>query len=134
MDLPAGILLLRVIDIVMHIALQRAIAAGRVRVQPTARVDGEVSGLLNCLHGEIAGRLDDDSPLATDPGDNRGSVFVVMAPPRLAFLAAPTRAASQRFLPALFRLSLLTRGMIQVIRFHRALSLTLHLIGERGIA
>jgi hypothetical protein len=134
MDLPACILLLRVMDIVMPIALQHAIAADRVRVQPTARVDGEVSGLLHGLHGEIAGRLDDDSPLATDPGDNRGPVFIVVPPTGLAFLAAPTRAAAQRLLPTVFRLAFLTRGVIEVIRFNRALSLTLPLIGERGIA
>jgi hypothetical protein len=97
-------------------------------------VDGEVSGLLHGLHGEIAGRLDDDSPLATDPGDNRGPVFIVVPPTGLAFLAAPTRAAAQRLLPTVFRLAFLTRGVIEVIRFNRALSLTLPLIGERGIA
>src|SRR5215813_1259815 len=121
MDLPAGILLLRVIDIVMHIALQRAIAAGRVRVQPTARVDGEVSGLLNCLHGEIAGRLDDDRPLATDPGDNGRPVFIVVPPTGLAFLAAPTRVAAQRLFPTVCRLAFLTRGVIEVIRFNSTL-------------
>src|SRR5207244_6940044 len=94
MDLPACILLLRMIDIVMHIALQGPIAAGRVRVQPTAGLDGEVSRLLHCLHCEIAGRVDDDRPLATDPGDNGWPVFVVVPPPRLTFLAATTRSAT----------------------------------------
>jgi hypothetical protein len=32
--------------------------------------------------------LDEDTSLAADPGDDRGSVFVVMAPPGLPFLAA----------------------------------------------
>jgi hypothetical protein len=32
-------------------------------------LDGEVSGFLHRLHGEIAGRVDDHRPLATDPGD-----------------------------------------------------------------
>ena len=58
----------------MHIALERPIAAGRVRIQPTARVDGEVRSLLHGLYGEIFGRLDDDRPLATDPGDDRRTV------------------------------------------------------------
>src|SRR6266571_5398925 len=84
MHVTTGIFLLRVIDIVMHIALQRPIAAGRVRIQPTAGLDGEVSRLLHCLHCEIAGCLDDDRPLATDPGDNRGPVFVIMASTGLA--------------------------------------------------
>ena len=119
MDLPAGILLLRVIDIVMHIALQRAIAAGRVRIQPTARVDGEVSGLLHGLHGEIAGRLEDDRPLATDPGDQRGPVFLVVPPPGLALLAAPTRAAAQRLLAAPYGLALVAGGVIEVIGLDR---------------
>src|SRR5262245_1535546 len=123
MDLPACILLLRVIGIVMHIALQRAIAADRIRVQPTARLDGEVSSLLHGFHCEIAGRLDDDSPLATDPGDNCGPVFIVVPPTGLAFLAAPTCAAAQRLFPTVFRLAFLTRGVIEVIRFNSALSL-----------
>src|SRR5947209_8126741 len=111
MHVTTSIFLLRVIDIVMHIALQRPIAAGRIRVQPTAGLDGEISRLLHGLHGEIAGRLDDDSPLATDPGDNRGPVFVIMASTGLAFLAAPPRATSQRLLPALLRLPLVTRDV-----------------------
>src|SRR5205823_10903800 len=57
---PTGIFLLRVIDKRMHIAPHRPVAAGRVRVQPTARLHGEVSGLLHRLHGEIFGRVDDD--------------------------------------------------------------------------
>jgi hypothetical protein len=44
------------------------------------------------------------------------------------------RAASQRLFPTVFRLAFLTRGVREVIRFNRALSLTLHLIGARGIA
>src|SRR5215472_18461593 len=102
-DLPPGIFLLRVIDIVMHIALERPIAAGGVRIEPTARLDGEVGRLLDCLHRKISGRLDDHSPLTTDPGNNRGPVFVVVPPAGLAFLAASTRAASQYLLPAVWR-------------------------------
>ena len=85
---------MRVIDERMPIALQHPIAAGRVGVQPTARVDGEVHRLLHSLHGEIARRLEDDRPLATDPGDNRRPVFVIMAPARLALLPATTCPAA----------------------------------------
>src|SRR5262249_62023408 len=92
------------------------------------------AGLMPCLGRQVPCRAGADAPLTAHPGDDCGSVFVVMAPPRLAFLAAPTRAASQRFLPALFRLSLLTSRVIQGIRFHGALQLTLHLIGEGRIA
>src|SRR5438128_10806381 len=99
----------------MHIALQGPIAARGVRVEPTSRVHRHVSGLLHRLDGEIPGRLDDDCSLATDPGNNGGPVFVIMAPARLALLAAPTRAASQRFLPALLRLALVSRRVIELI-------------------
>src|ERR671939_1189813 len=117
MDLPACILLLRVIDIIMYIALHRPIAAGRVRVQPTARAHGNLSRLLHRLDREISGRLDDDSTLAADPRDNRGPVFVIMTPTRLTFLAAPTRSTPQRLLPTLLGLPLLARGVVEVIRF-----------------
>src|SRR5919197_731755 len=134
MDLPACILLLRVIDIVMYIALHRPIAAGRVRVQPTARAHGNLSRLLHRLDREISGRLDDDSPLAADPRDNRGPVFVIMTPTGLTFLAAPTRAASQRLLPALRRLPLVASGMVEVIGFNGAFELAMHLVGQGRIA
>src|SRR5215467_10608346 len=120
MDLAPCIFLLCMIDIVMHIALERPIAAGRVRIQPTARVDCEVRSLLHGLHGKIFGRLDDDRSLATDPGDDRRTVFVVVSPTGLAFLAATTRSAAQMLFPALFRLPLdvgLTRfGVEEVVK------------------
>src|SRR5215472_14391594 len=103
MDITPRVFLLGVIDEVMRIALERPIAAGGVRIEPTARLDGEVRGLLYCLHRKISGRLDDHSPLTTDPGNNRGPVFVVVPPAGLAFLAASTRAASQYLLPAVWR-------------------------------
>src|SRR5215831_4104880 len=134
MHFPARIFLLRMIDELMEIALQRPIAAGGVRVEPTARVHREVRRLLHRGDGEIAGRLEDDGSLATDPGDDGGPVFVVMPPTGLTLLAASTRAASQRFLPALFRLALLPGGVIEVIRFDGALQLALHLVGQGGIA
>src|SRR5215510_16373053 len=118
----------------MHVALHCPVAAGGIRVDPTARLDGEVSGFLHRLHGEIARRVDDHRALAAHPGDNGWPVFVVVPPTGLALLAAPTRATAQGFLPALMGLALLPSGVIEVIRFHRALQLTLHLIGERGLA
>src|SRR5713101_9941185 len=107
MPVTARIFLLRVIDERVHIALHRAIAAGGVRIELTARLHRDVGGSLHRLHREIAGRLDDDCPLATHPGDNGGPIFIVVPPTRLAFLAAPTRPVPQRLLPTLLGLSLL---------------------------
>src|SRR5262245_32321320 len=95
MHLPTGIFLPCVIDKVMHIALERAIATRRVRREPTARVDREVGRFLHRLDSKVPRRLDDDTSLAADPGDGRGAVFVVMAPPGLLFLAAPPWLATQ---------------------------------------
>src|SRR5712691_13547999 len=121
------------IDELVHVSFHCPIAAGRVRVEPTAHLHRDIGRRLHCLDGEIAGRLDDDCPLATDPCDNRWPVFVVMPPTGLALLAATTCAASQRLLPTLFHLALLTSGVIELIRFHGALQLTLHLIRQRSI-
>jgi hypothetical protein len=79
----------------VHVTLHRPVAAGGVRVEPTARLHRDVRGLLYGLHREIFGRLDDDSALATDPGDDGRPVFVIVAPPGLAFLPATTRTAPQ---------------------------------------
>src|SRR5689334_3601948 len=95
MHVPTGIFLLRVIDKVMDIALERAIAAGRVRIEPTACLDREVGRFLHRLDGKVPRRLDHDTSLAADPGDDGGSVLVVMAAPGLAFLAAPPWRAAQ---------------------------------------
>src|SRR5438105_14291379 len=122
------------IDKLVQVASHPPIAARGVRVQPTARSHREVCRLLYRLDREITGRMDHDSSLAADPGDNGGPVLVIMPPAGLALLPAPTRTASQCFLPALLRLSLLPSGVIEVIRFHGALQLTLRLIGKRGIA
>jgi hypothetical protein len=81
-------------------------------------VDGEVCSLLYGLHGAIFGRLDDDRPRATDPGEERRMVFIIVPPPGLAFLAAPTRSATQMSFPTLFRLVLLASGVREFIRFH----------------
>src|SRR4029453_18270407 len=115
MDLPACILLLRVIDIVMHIALQRAIAAGRVRVQPTARVHGEIRCLLDRLDGKVPRRVDHDTSLAADPRDDGGPIFVVVAAARLALLTPATGSAAQRLLAISFGLALVASGVIEVI-------------------
>jgi hypothetical protein len=95
---------------------------------------GEVSGLLHRFDREIAGRVDDHRSLATDPGDDSGPVFVVMPSTGLALLATSTGAASQRLLATTWRLPFVTGGMVEVIRFHRAFELAVHLIGQGGIA
>src|SRR5919108_4319149 len=128
-----GIFLLRMIDELVEIALQRPIAAGGVGVEPTPGLDGAVGGLLHSLHGKIARRLDDDRPLATDPGDDRGPVFVVVAPTGLAFLPTATCAAPQRLLATALRLSLVAGSMVEVIGFHRALQPTIGFVGDGGI-
>src|SRR2546427_4363667 len=107
MHVTTWVFLLRMIDELVHVALQRPVAAGRVRIEPTARSHRDVGRLLHRLHREIFGRLDDDRPLATDTRNNRGPVFVIMAPARLAFLATPPRAATYRLFPAVVRLALL---------------------------
>src|SRR5689334_2024551 len=117
MDLSPCIFLLRVIDKLVHVALQRPITAGRVGIQSAPRLHGEVSSFLYRLDGEIAGRLQDDRSLAAHPGDNGGPVFVIMAPPGLTFLAAPTCAPPQVFFPSMFGLALLASGVIEVAQF-----------------
>src|SRR5262245_51740146 len=124
----------QLIHILMHVARHRPIAARGVRIEPTARFYRQVGCLLHRLHGEIARRLEDDRTLATDPGDDRRPVFVIMAAPGLTLLAAPPCAAAQRLLPALLGLALLPSGVIEVIRFHGAFQLAVHLVGQGGIA
>src|SRR5215471_7459430 len=121
MYVAARIFLLGMIDECVDVALERAIAARRVCVEATARLHCEVSGLLDRLHGEITGRLEDDCSLATHPRDDRGSVFVVVPPTGLTFLAAPSRAPPQRFLSPLLRLPFAASSMIEVISFDRTL-------------
>src|SRR4029450_500749 len=103
------------IDIRMLIARQCPIAAGRVGIEPTAYLYRDISRFLYRLDGEIAGRLDDDMLLATDPGDHCWPVLVIMATTGLAFLTPATRLASQRLLPAPFRLPLVAGGVVEVI-------------------
>src|SRR5262249_21960367 len=61
MHVPTRILLLRMIDELVDVARQRSITAGRVRIEPTARVHSEVSGFLHRLDREISGRLEEDA-------------------------------------------------------------------------
>src|SRR5215831_17740493 len=107
------IFLLRVIDVLMHIALQRPIATRRVRVEPTARLHRDVCSLLYGLHREIFGRMDDDRALATDPGDDGWPVFVVVASTRLTLFATTTCTVSQRLLATTLRLPLVTGGLVE---------------------
>jgi hypothetical protein len=120
---PTCILLLRVIDQLMHVVFQRPIAAARVGVEPTTRLRCEVGSFLHCLDSEIAGRLQDDSALATDPGDDCRSVFVIMVPTGLTLLAATTRSTPQVLFSSVLGLSLLARGVIEFISFDRAVHL-----------
>src|SRR5262245_23715086 len=98
MHLTARVFLLRMIDVLVEVPLHRPIAAGRIGIQATAGLDCQVRCLLHRLHGEISGRVDDDSPLAADPRDDRWSVLVIMPPPGLTFLTTATRTAPQRLL------------------------------------
>jgi hypothetical protein len=83
-------------------------------------VHGEVSRLLDRFDGKIAGRVDDDRPLTTDPGNNRGPIFLIMAPTWFAFLAATTRSTPQVLFPSVFGLPLVASGVIEFIGFYGA--------------
>src|SRR5262245_61906821 len=133
MHVTTGILLLRMVDERMRITYQGPIAAGRVGIESIPRLHRDVGGLLYRLHRKISSRLEDDSPLAADPCDDRGPVFVVMTPSGLAFLAATPWLASQRFLPARPSLSLMPRCVVEVIGFDRPFQLTTDLIRQGGI-
>jgi hypothetical protein len=97
MHFAARILLLRMIDVRMEVSLQGPIAARRVRIQATARMDGEVGCLLYRSDGKISHALHHNSPLAADPRDDGGPVFVIVAPAGLAFLPPATWPAPQVF-------------------------------------
>jgi hypothetical protein len=133
MHVATGILLLRMVDERMRISCQGPIAAGRVGIESTPRVHRDIGGLLYRLHRQISGRLEDDSPLAADPRDDRGPVFVVVTPSGLAFLAATPWLASPRCLPARLGLSLMARGVGEVIGFDRPFQLTTDLIRQGGM-
>ena len=103
----ARLCLLRLMHVCMDIALHRPVAARRVGIETTARAHRHVGRLVHRLDGAIAGRLHDDSPLATDPGDHCWPVLVIMAPAGLTLLAPATRPVSQRLLPAVLGVALL---------------------------
>ena len=119
---------------ILAIRLHRPVAAGRVRIELTAGLHGEVGGLLHRLDRKVPCRVDHDATLTAHPGDNGRPIFVVMAPPGLAFLATPPWLAAQRFRPARLGLSLVSGGVIEVIGFDRPFSLTTDLIGQGHIA
>src|SRR5215470_3076242 len=123
----------RYIDQRMRVSLHRLIAPGRVRGELTTRAHRDISRLLHRLDRAIFGRLHDDRPRATDPRHNRGPVFVIMTPPGLTFLAAPTRATPQRLLPTLLGLPLLASGVGESIGFDGPFQLPLHFIGQGRI-
>src|SRR5499425_1611459 len=100
---------------VMRIARDQPVAAGRVRVELATGLHGEVGGLLHRLDRKVPCYVDHDATLTAHPGDNGRPIFVVMAPPGLAFLAAPPWRAAQRFRPARLGLSLVSGGVIEVI-------------------
>ena len=133
MPITAGVFLLRVLDRLLLVARQGPGAAGRIRLELTARLPCDVSRLLSRLHRAIFGRLDDDRPLATHPGNKGGPGLVVLAPAGLAFFAAPTWLATQRLLPTPFGLPRVAGGMGEGIRFHRPCQLARHFVRHRGI-
>src|SRR5262244_4226769 len=122
------------INIVMEVALQRPIAARRVGVEPTARLDCHVRCLLDRLDRAISGRLYHYGPLATDPGDDGRPIFVIMTPAGLALLTTPTRSAPQVLCPSVFGLAFLASGVIEIICFDGPFQLPLHFIGQGSIA
>src|SRR5262249_52655294 len=124
----------QLIDVLVEVPLQRPIAAGRIGIQATTRLYSKIGRFLHCPHREIFGRLDDHSPLSTDPGDDRWAVFVVMAAPGLAFLAAPPWSVPQVLFPTVLGLAFLPGSVIKVIRFHGARQLAIGFVGEGRIA
>src|SRR4029434_7134722 len=99
MYLPTRVFLLRVVHRVMLIARNQPVAAGRVRVELTAGLHGQIGRLLHRLDRKVPGRLDYDTTLATHPGDDCRPIFVVMAPPGLALLATSPWLTAQTFRP-----------------------------------
>jgi hypothetical protein len=134
MHVTTSVFLLRVIDVLMKVSLQCSIAARRVRIESTARLDGEVGGLLRCLDGKIPHALYHHSPLATDPRDNRWPVFVMVAPTRFTLLAPLPGSATQQFLPAVGCLALPAGCMIEFVGFDRALYVAIRLVGDSRMA
>jgi len=57
-------------------------------------LDRHLCGLLHRRDGEILDGMDHNGTLPAHPGDDRGSVFVVMPPAGLALLASTPRSTS----------------------------------------
>src|SRR5207302_8667113 len=70
---------------------------------------------------------------AAGPRDNRRPVFVIVAPTGLALPPATTRAAPQGLFPTPLGLTLLARGVVEVIRFHHALHPASDFVGRGRI-
>src|SRR5262245_59698891 len=119
MHVPPRVFLLRVMHCVMRIARDQPVAAGRVRVELTAGLHGEIGSLLYRLDRQVPCRVEHDATLTAHPGDHGRPIFVVMASPGLAFLATPPWRAAQRFRPARLGLSLVAGSVIEVIGFNR---------------
>ena len=134
LDLSPCLFLLRGIAIGMPRAWQRPIAAGRVRVPAPAGVDGEGRRLLPGLPGEIAGRLEAARPLAPAPGDDGRPVLGLMARPGSRCLRRPRARRPRNFFPPLRGLTLVARGVREVIGFDCAVPVTLPLLGQGGMA
>jgi hypothetical protein len=128
--LTTGVCLLRMIDELVHVAFQRPVATGGVRIHSTARVPRNVGRLLYRLDREILDSMQNDGTRATDPRDDRRSVFVILPPARFALLTTTTRLAPQCLRPAVLGLAFVASRMRQFSRLHRALQLTIGFVGD----
>ena len=113
------------VDELVHVALERPIAASGVGIEPTARLDGEVRRFLPCGNGKVPCGLHHDATLAAHPRDEGRPSRVVVAPAGLTLLAATTRPAAQRLSPTPLCLALAASGMVEVVCFDSALALAL---------
>jgi hypothetical protein len=95
--------------------------------------EGIASGPASPLDSEISGRLYDDGALATDPGDDRRPVFVVMTPAGLTLLASTPWSTSSRLWSALFGLAFMPTDVVELIRFNYACQVTIGLVGGGSI-
>jgi hypothetical protein len=134
LPVPAYRLFLRMLDAVVHVALERPRAAGRVGVEPPARAHRGLGGCLPRLPREIFARLGDDSPWATAPRTKRRPVGVIMAPAGRALLAPATRAAAQRLLAAPCGWALVAGGGIEVIGLDCPFQLARSVVSQGGLA
>ena len=134
MHLPTRVCLRRVVPRVLLRAREQPVAAGRVRVELTAGVQGQIGRLLHRLARKAPGRLAHPTTLATAPRDERRPIFVVMAPPGRAFLATPPGLAAPGCRPAPLGLSLVSSGVLEAIGCHRPCYLPSALIGQGGMA